>query len=224
MQLMSAINSLMQRDFYLAIRERRELFNPLLFFIIVVSLFPLAITPDTKFLREIAPGVIWVAALLATLLSLDRLFKSDYEDGSLEQLLLSPHPLPALVLGKVITHWLTTSLPLIIVAPLLGMMLHLSKIEIETLMLSLLLGTPVLSLLGAIGSALTVGLRGGGILLSLIILPLYIPVLIFASSSIVAAASGLPIAGYMAILGCFLLLAFIFTPFATAAALRIGQS
>lgn len=198
---------LIQRDFRLAVRAPQELINPLIFFMIVVSLFPLAISPNVKLLQLIAPGVIWVAALLATLLSLDRLFCSDYQDGSLEQLLLSPHPLPVLVIMKIFTHWLLTGLPLIILSPLLGLMLAMPNSAIGALMLSLLIGTPLLSFIGAIGSGLTVGLRGGGLLLTLLVLPLYIPVLIFGSSAVVAAMSGLPYTGHLALLGAFLALA-----------------
>jgi len=224
MILLNAAIQLIKRDFRLAVRAPQELINPLIFFLIVVSLFPLAISPNPKTLQLIGPGVIWVAALLATLLSLDRLFLSDYQDGSLEQLLLSPHPLTVLVSVKVLTHWLLTGLPLIILSPLLGMMLGMPSSAIVALMLSLLIGTPLLSFVGAIGSALTVGLRGGGVLLTLLVLPLYIPVLIFGSSAVVAAMSGLPYVGHLASLGAFLAMAVTLAPLATAAALRICVS
>lgn len=173
-------------------------------------------------LREIAPGVIWIAALLATLLSMERLFRSDFEDGALEHLLLSPHSLPLLVLAKVLAHWLVAGLPLILVAPFLGVLLHLPSEAIGVLPVALLLGTPVLSLIGAIGVGLTVGLRRGGVLLTLLILPLYVPVLIFGSSAVMAATSGLPTSGQLALLGAMLALALTLSPFATAAGLRIS--
>jgi heme exporter protein B len=219
-----AFFSILTRDLTLAYRHRAELINPLLFFIIVVSLFPLAISPESKQLRVIAPGVIWVAALLAAMLSLDNLFRSDFEDGSLEQLALTTHSLPLLVLAKVCAHWLVTGLPLIILAPLLGILLFLPNEAMLTLTLTLALGTPILSLVGAIGVALTVGLRRGGILLSLLVLPLYIPVLIFASNAVIVAGSGFPVAGQLYFLAALLTLSLTLAPFATAAALRISLS
>jgi len=216
--------SILKRDLILAYRHRSELINPLLFFIIVVSLFPLAISPESKELRMIAPGVIWVAALLAAMLSLDNLFRSDFEDGSLEQLALTTHALPLLVLAKVCAHWLVTGLPLILLAPLLGVLLFLPAESMLTLVLTLTLGTPILSLVGAIGVALTVGLRRGGILLSLLVLPLYIPVLIFASNAVTVAGSGFPVAGQLYFLAALLTLSLTLSPFATAAALRISLS
>ncbi len=218
----TAFFGVLRRDLKLGIRKRTELLNPLLFFVLVVSLFPLGVGPGPKMLATIAPGIIWVAALLATLLSMERLFRSDFEDGALEQLLLSPHPLALLVLAKVLAHWLITGLPLILVAPLLGVLLHLPTEAIQTLPLTLLLGTPVLSLIGAIGVALTVALRRGGVLLTLLVLPLYVPVLIFGSAAVAAAADGLPISGQLALLGAMLALALTLSPFATAAGLRIS--
>jgi heme exporter protein B len=220
----TAFFSILKRDLILAYRHRSELINPLLFFIIVVSLFPLAISPESKELRMIAPGVIWVAALLAAMLSLDNLFRSDFEDGSLEQLALTTHALPLLVLAKVCAHWLVTGLPLILLAPLLGVLLFLPAESMLTLVLTLTLGTPILSLVGAIGVALTVGLRRGGILLSLLVLPLYIPVLIFASNAVTVAGSGFPVAGQLYFLAALLTLSLTLSPFATAAALRISLS
>ncbi len=167
---------------------------------------------------------MWVAALLATLLSLDSLFRADFDDGSLEQILLSPQPLFMLVLAKVVAHWSVSGLPLLLLSPILGVMMHLDADAIEMLMLTLLLGTPVLSLLGAIGAALTVGLRVGGVLLSLLILPLYIPVLIFGTGTVEAVSNGLPVSGYLAVLGALLALAATLSPIATAAALRISIS
>ena len=219
---LAAVIGMARRDLKMAIRRRSELLNPLLFFILVVSLFPLGVGPGPQLLQEIAPGVIWVAALLATLLSMERLFRSDFEDGALEQLLLSPHALSLLVLAKVFAHWLVTGLPLILVSPLLGLLLHLPAEGIAALPVTLLLGTPALSLIGAIGVALTVGLRRGGVLLTLLVLPLYVPVLIFGTTAVAAAAAGLPIAGQLALLGALLALALTLAPFATAAGLRIS--
>ena len=218
----AAFVGLLKRDLKLGIRKQSELLNPVFFFVLVVSLFPLGVGPSPKILSEIAPGVIWVAALLATLLSMERLFRSDYDDGSLEQLILSPHPLPLLVMAKITAHWLITGLPLILVSPLLGVLLHLPGEAIRALPLTLLLGTPLLSLLGAIGVGLTVGLRRGGVLLTLLVLPLYIPALIFGSSAIAAASIGLPFNGQLALLGAMLALALTLAPFAVAAGLRIS--
>ncbi len=222
--LAGAFTAVLRRDLLLAFRHRGELANPLLFFVIVTSLFPLGVTPETDILRTMAPGVIWVAALLATLLSLESIFRSDFDDGALEQILLSPHPLPVLVLAKVAAHWLVTGVPIILLGPLLGVLLALPGASLSALFLTLLLGTPVLSLVGAIGVALTVGLRRGGALLSLIILPLYIPLLIFAANAVGAAAAGLPINGQLYFLGALLLLSLSLSPLATAAALRISMS
>lgn len=219
---LKAFTAVLRRDLLLAFRHRAELANPLLFFVIVVSLFPLGITPESAILARIAPGVIWVAALLAALLSLDGLFRSDFEDGSLEQMLLSPHPVSLLVLAKVLAHWLVTGLPLILISPMLGMFMFLPGHATLTLMQTLALGTPVLSLVGAIGMALTVGLRRGGVLLSLLVLPLYIPVLIFGANAVETAAAGLAIAGQLYFLGAVLALSLTLAPVAAAAALRIS--
>lgn len=216
--------ALLRRDLLLAFRHRGELANPLLFFIIVITLFPIGISPQPKTLALIAPGVIWVAALLATLLSLDSLFRSDFEDGTLEQLVLSPHSLSLLVLAKVLAHWLVSGLPLIIISPILAYALFLPTDAYPALLLSLLLGTPILSLIGSIGVALTVGLRRGGMLLSLLILPLYIPILIFAASAVNVAADGFNFSGQLYLLSALLALAITLSPFATAAALRISLS
>ncbi|WP_371374318.1 heme exporter protein CcmB [Thalassotalea aquiviva] len=215
---------ILMRDLTIALRHRDDIVNPLLFFIIVVSLFPLGIGPETNTLTRIAPGIIWVAALLANLLSLDRLFKSDHLDGSLEQMLLSPHPVFVVVLAKVFAHWLITGLPLILVAPLLAVMLHLHELSYGALILTLLLGTPVLSLLGAIGVALTVGIKKGGVLLSLLILPLYIPVLIFATSAIDTAAMNMPYNGQLAIIAALFFGSLTLAPFAVGAALRVSTN
>jgi heme exporter protein B len=221
---LSTFYILLKRDLTLAYRHRAELANPLLFFIIVISLFPLGISPESTALRGIAPGVIWVAALLAAMLSLDSLFRSDFEDGTLEQMALSAHSLPILVLAKVLAHWLVTGLPLILLAPFLGILLFLPENAMLTLIATLALGTPVLSLVGAIGVALTVGLRRGGVLLSLLVLPLYIPVLIFAAGAVNNAAMGFPVVGQLYFLGALLSLSLTLAPFATASALRISLS
>jgi len=214
----------MRREFLLSFRRKSDLANPLIFFLMVATLFPLGVSPEPGFLAQLAPGVVWVAALLATLLSMDALFRSDHEDGSLEQLLLSPRPLFVVVLAKVTAHWCMTGLALTVMAPLLAVMLFLPAEGMPGLMLSLLLGTPTLSLVGAIGAALTVGLKKGGVLISLLVLPLYIPVLIFGSSAVQAAVTGLPLGGYLALLGALLALALALAPLAIAAALRISIS
>jgi len=222
--MLKAFQHLLIRDLRLAFRSRHELANPLIFFVLVVSLFPLAVTPKPELLREMAPGVIWVAALLATLLSLDGLFKQDYDDGSLDQLMLSPNPLMLLVFAKVFAHWLLTGLPLVLISPLLGMLMHVRAEAIPALMATLLLGTPVLSLVGAIGVSLTVAVNRGGVLLSLIVLPLYIPILIFGANAIDVASDGLSIRGQLYFLGAVLVFAISLAPLATAAALRITAS
>ena len=217
-----AVFGLLKRDLLLAFRHRSELVNPLLFFLIVVSLFPLSLEPDPKILATIGAGVIWVAALLATMLSLDAMFRPDFEDGSLEQLVLSPYPATALVLIKVVAHWLITGLPLILMSPLLALLMNLPTEALPALLATLAVGTPVLSLIGAIGVALTVALRRSGVLLSLLVLPLYIPVLIFGASAVGSAAIGLPIAGPITFIGALLALALTLAPFAIASALRIS--
>lgn len=220
--LSSAFWALLKRDLMLAYRHRNELLNPLFFFILVVMLFPLGTSPEKQLLMTMAPGVIWVAALLASMLSLDTLFRADYEDGTLEQILLSPHPLPVLVLAKIIGHWLVTGFPMILLAPLLGVFMYLPGDGIETLMITLVLGTPVLSLIGAIGMALTVGLHRGGMLLSLLVLPLYIPVLIFSANAVGTDMADMAIKGQLYFLAAMLILAITLAPVATAAALRIS--
>ncbi len=218
-----AVLVLLRRDLTLAFRHRSEMFTPLFFFILVTALFPMSIGAEQSLLQNIGPGVIWVAALLAALLSLESLFRSDHEDGSLEQMLLTPQPLSLLVLGKVLAHWLRTGLPLVLLAPLVGFQYYLAGDTLVTMMLALLLGTPVLSLLGAIGAALTLGVRGGGMLLSLLILPLYIPILVYGAGAVAASATqSLPAQPFLLLLGAFLILAMVLTPVATAAALRIS--
>ncbi len=219
-----AFFTLLKRDLQIAIRHKGDIFNPLLFFILVVTLFPLAIGPEPKILSRVAPGIIWVAALLASMLSLERLFKADYVDGSLEQMLLSPQPLALMVLAKMLAHWLLTGVPLILVAPLLAVLLHLDGNSYGALMATLALGTPVLSLLGGIGVALTVGLHKGGVLLSLLILPLYIPVLIFATTAIDAAGLNLPYDGHLAVIAAMLVGSLTLAPFAIGASLRVSTN
>ena len=219
-----AFTLLLRRDLTLAYRHRAEMVNPLLFFILVTSLFPLGIGANPDLLRTAGPGIIWVAALLAALLSLDGIFRSDFDDGTLEQFLLSSHPVSVLVLAKILAHWLITGLPLLVVAPLLGVLLDLPARGIQTLLLTLALGTPVLSLIGAVGVALTVGLRKGGMILSLLVLPLYIPLLIFAANAVDTAAAGLPITAHLSLISALLVLALSLAPLATSAALRISLS
>ncbi|MCL6415542.1 heme exporter protein CcmB [Aestuariirhabdus sp. Z084] len=212
----------LKRDLRLALRSQSDLANPLIFFVMVATLFPLGVTPDKEFLAEIATGIIWVAALLATLLSLDAMFRSDYDDGSLEQLLLSPYPLYLLVLAKVFSHWVVSGLLLTILFPVLAVILFLPWEGYLAMLASLLLGTPLLSLIGAIGAALTVGLKKGGVLLSLLILPLYVPVLIFGTGAVGAAINGMPFSAHLLWLGVFLVMAVTLAPFAIAAALRVS--
>ncbi|RMF13038.1 MAG: heme exporter protein CcmB [Gammaproteobacteria bacterium] len=220
----AAFTAQLRRDLLLSFRRRQDLANPLIFFVIVVSLFPLGVTPDKEFLSQAAAGVIWVAALLATLLSLDGLFRADYEDGALEQMVIAPQPLFMVVLAKTLAHWLVTGLPLLLLSPVLGVMMFLPADATGVLMLSLLIGTPVLSLIGAIGAALTVGLRVGGVLVSLLVLPLYIPVLIFGTGTVQMAINGQPWTGHVALMLAFLALAIGLAPIAASAALRISVS
>ncbi|AMR78525.1 heme exporter protein CcmB [Cupriavidus nantongensis] len=214
--------SVFQSELRLLCRRPAELANPLAFFSVVVSLFPLALGPQSRFLQQAAPGLLWVAALLAVLLSLDSLFRADFEDGSLEQWVLSSHPLAVLALAKVSAHWLCSGLALVVLAPLLALMLGLPVQCLPVLVLSLLLGTPVLSLLGAVGAALTVGLRRGGLLLALLILPLYIPVLILGSGALQSALQDLSVAGHLWWLACLAVLAITLSPLAVAAGLSIS--
>ena len=219
---MSAWMSMLRRDMTLALRRRSDVLTTLIFFVIVVSLFPLGVGPERDMLRAIAPGVIWVAALLASMLALGRMFSSDYMDGTLEQMLLSPQSLPVLVFGKITAHWLSTGLPLVVIAPILALQFDLSPEAIGVLLLSLMLGTPLLSMIGAIGAALTVGLRGGGALVALLVLPLYIPVLIFGAGAVEATMVGLGAQAHLSVLGALLVLCIAFTPWVIAAALRIS--
>ncbi len=219
---MSFFWAAVQRDLLLAFRHRNDIVNPLAFFIMVAVLFPLGVNPEAKFLAQVAPGVIWVAALLASLLSVDGIFRTDFDDGSLEQMLISPQPLFIIILAKVLSHWLISGFLLALISPVLAMMLFLPSSALPALVISLLVGTPTLSLIGAIGAALTVGLRKGGVLISLLVLPLYIPVLIFGAGTVQAAAAGMPITGYLALLIAVLLISLMIAPFAMVAALKIS--
>lgn len=214
--------NIIQRELTIAFRRPAEILNPLWFFLIVITLFPLLMGPNPELLGKIASGIAWVAALLSALLSFERLFRDDYLDGSLEQLMLLPVGLPQVALAKVIAHWLLTGLPLILLSPIAAILLSLETRVWGALVLTLLLGTPILSCLGAIGVALTVGLRKGGTLLSLLILPLFLPVLIFAAAVLEAATINMNYSGQLAIIGAILAITLTFSPFAIAGALRIS--
>ena len=216
-------SAILRRDLLLAFRHRAEIANPVIFFLIVVTLIPLGLTPESSRLAEIAPGILWVMALLASLLSVEGMFQSDYRDGTLEQMIILSQPLYLMVLAKILVHWLVTGLPLTLLAPVLGMMLSLSEAGYVPLILSLLMGTAVLSLVGAIGAALTVALRKGGLLLSLIVMPLYMPALIFGASTVQRAVDGFPVDGSLAVLGALLAFSLLVSPFATAGALRVSM-
>ncbi len=220
--MIASMGTIIRRELLIAFRRQADIFNPLWFFIIVITLFPLSIGPEPNLLARIAAGIVWVAALLSALLSLERLFKDDFQDGALEQAMLMPIPLPVFTLAKVTAHWLLTGLPLIIISPLLAILLSLDFNTWLAVVLTLLVGTPTLSFIGAIGVALTVGLQKGGVLLSLLVLPLYIPVLIFATSAIDAAGLGMAYNGQLAVLGAMLMGAMTLTPFAISAALRVS--
>src|SRR5688500_1133428 len=210
------------RDLTLAWRRRADILSTVFFFIIVVSLFPLGIGPETQLLRSIAPGVIWVAALLASMLSLSRLFANDLQDGTLEQLLLTPQPLFLVVLGKILAHWIVSEIPLVLIAPLVGLQFDLPKETLWILVIGLLIGTPVLSLIGSVGAALTLGLRGGGVLISILVLPRYIPALTFRAGPVDASIMGTDPATHPYLLGACSIMSLIFSPWATAAALKIS--
>ena len=213
----------LNREVLLAWRRPAEIINPLFFFVMVVALFPLGVSPKPELLATLAPGVVWVAALLAVLLSVDGLFRADHECGALEQLLTAPQSLYIPVLAKLVAHWMLTGLPLVLMAPLLGYMLHLPEPAIAVLFVAVLLGTPTLIALGAIGAALTVSLRSGGILLSLLVLPLYVPVLVFGAGVVTYAANGLPVSGILALLAAMMLASLVLAPAAVAAGLRISS-
>jgi heme exporter protein B len=220
--MLVAFGAIVRRDLLLALRRKGDIANPLIFALIVISLFPLGLGPEAGALQILAPGLVWVVALLACLLSLDSMFKSDFEDGSLEQLVLSPQPIYVMAMAKVVAHWLVAGLPVALLSPLLGLMLALPNEGYLALVLSLLIGTMGLSLIGAIGAALTVGLRGGGgLLVALLVLPLYVPILIFGVSAVYAAVQGVAFGGYVAMLGGFTMLALILSPFAIAGGLKI---
>jgi heme exporter protein B len=220
--MLNVFFNVLHRDLLLAMRRRSDVLTTLFFFVIVVSLFPLGVGPEPNLLRTMAPGILWVAALLASMLSLGRLFSMDHLDGTLEQMLLAAEPLGVIVLAKIAAHWLVSGLPLVLMAPVLGLQFDLPQAQLGVLILSLLVGTPILSLVGAIGAALTLGLRGGGVLVSLLVLPLYIPVLIFGAGSVGAEAAGLGAESHVALLGAGLVMAAVLAPWAAAAGLRIS--
>ena len=220
--MLKALLCVVRRDLLLAFRRRSDVLTTLFFFIIVVSLFPLGVGPEQQLLRTMAPGILWVAALLASMLALGRLFSLDHADGTLEQMVLSSEPLTVIVIGKVIAHWLVSGFPLVLLAPVLAVQFDLPASSVAVLFLSLLLGTPVLSLVGSIGAALTLGIRGGGVLVSLLVLPLYVPVLIFGAGAVGAEASGVGATAHLLLLGGALAGAAALTPWATAAGLRIA--
>ena len=220
--MFALIRAVVGRDLRLAMRRQADIVSALFFFIIVVSLFPLGIGLEPDLLRKLAPGVLWVAALLATMLSLPRLFADDHRDGTLEQLALAPQPLGLVVLGKVLAHWLVSGLPLALLAPVLGIQFDLDADALWVLTGALLIGTPALSGIGAIGAALTLGVRGGGVLLSLLVLPLYIPVLIFGAGAVDATVTGMGAQAHLSLLGALALGGLFFAPWATAAALKIS--
>ena len=222
MPMTAVMRSVIARDLTLAWRRRTDVFTSVIFFVIVASLFPLGIGPEPKLLLAIGPGIVWVAALLASMLALSRLFASDYADGTLEQMLLSATPLSVIVIAKVIAHWIAANLPLVLIAPLLGLQFGLPSDALAVLALALALGTPSLSLIGAIGAALTLGLRGGGVLLALLVLPLYAPVLILGSLAVEATTAGLAAQPYLLLLAALSLAALSLSPWAVAAALRIS--
>lgn len=217
---MSAFAQLVARDLRLALRQRADAGMVVLFFVLTASLFPFAVGPESNLLARLAPGVIWVTALLAVLLSLERLFLADYEDGSLELLALAPLPLEATVLAKALAHWLTTGLPLVVAAPLLALLYNMDAAGLPMLVLAMALGSPSLSLIGAVGAALTLGARRGGVLLSLLVLPLVVPVLIFGAGAIDAAINGFPVRPQLMVLGGILLAALALCPWASAASVR----
>jgi heme exporter protein B len=220
--VLASTAGIIARDLRLAFRRKGDVAQVLVFFVIVASLFPLGTGAEPNQLRAMGPGVVWVAALLAALLSLGRLFAADYADGSLEQMMIAAHPLAATVAGKTIAHWLTTGLPLTLLAPLLGVQYDLPPAALGALVASLALGTPVLSLIGGVGAALTLGTRGAAVLLALLVLPLYVPVLVFGAGAVGAALAGLPYGAHLSLLGAFLAFSLVFAPWASCAALRIA--
>jgi heme exporter protein B len=223
LSLIGLLSLVIRRDLVLAMRRRADVLTTLIFFVIVVSLFPLGVGPEMDMLRKMAPGVVWVAALLASMLSLGRMFSADYLDGTLEQMMLVPQSLSVLVLAKILAHWMVSGLPLVIMAPVLGLQFDMSAQALWVLIAALLLGTPILSMIGAVGAALTLGLRGGGALVSLLVLPLCIPVLIFGAGAVEAVVSGTSVGSHLSLLGALLVMALAFTPWITAIALRISM-
>lgn len=222
--LRGAFFALVRRDLLLAFRRRTELLFPVIFLLVVISLFPLGIGPSPQLLARIAPGVIWIAALLATVISLDALFRSDFEDGTLEQFVISGHPLTLIALAKIATHWLVAGLPIVLLSPLLALWMNLPPDSLGVLLLTLLLGTPILSLIGSIGVGLTISLKRGGQLLSLLVFPLYVPILIIATAAVMAASDSLPYTQFLGLLFAGLITSVTLAPFATAAALKISLS
>ena len=220
--LAEAVLATLRRDLLIAYKRKNDLFNPFMFFVLVATLFPIGISPEPEVLGEISAGVLWISALLASLLAMDNLFRADFEDGSLELLMLSPHPLYFLVLAKNVAHWLVSGLPVVLVSPLIAYMLNFPEGAYSTLVLTLLLGTPVLSLLGSIGVALTVGLGSRGLILAVITLPMSVPVLIAGTLTVSQTLEGASLSGYLAIMGAMLVAAFTLAPLASAAALRIS--
>ena len=220
--LAGAVLATLRRDLLIAYKRKNDLFNPFMFFVLVATLFPIGISPEPEVLGEISAGVLWISALLASLLAMDNLFRADFEDGSLELLMLSPHPLYFLVLAKNVAHWLVSGLPVVLVSPLIAYMLNFPEGAYSTLVLTLLLGTPVLSLLGSIGVALTVGLGSRGLILAVITLPMSVPVLIAGTLTVSQTLEGASLSGYLAIMGAMLVAAFTLAPLASAAALRIS--
>lgn len=223
LSVLGLLGLVIKRDLLLAMRRRADVLTTLIFFVMVVSLFPLGVGPEPDMLRKMAGGVLWVAALLASMLSLPRMFSADHIDGTLEQMMLAPQSLTVMVLGKIVAHWMLSGLPLVLIAPVLGLQFDMPAEAIGVLMLALLLGTPVLSMIGAVGAALTLGLRGGGVLVSLLVLPLTIPVLIFGAGAVEAVSGGMDAASNLSLLGAFLLFALVFSPFVASQALRISM-
>lgn len=219
---MTGFLAVLRREWQVALRRKGDVLNVLVFFVVVASLFPLGVGPEPNQLRAMAAGVVWIAALLAALLSLPRLFAADHVDGTLEQMLVAPQPLAIIVLAKIAAHWLTTGLPLAVAAPLIGLQYDLPADVLAILLASLLIGTPVLSLLGAAGAALTLGVRGGGALLGLLVLPLFVPVLVFGAGAVTASLIGINPSAHLSLLGAFLAVSSIVGPWAACAALRVA--
>ena len=219
---MSAFAAVLKRDLVLALRRKNEVITSVFFFVVVAALFPLGIGPEMNTLRLVGPGILWVGALLASMLSLGRMFAADHADGSLEQMALSPHSLSVLVAAKILAHWILSGLPLVLLAPVIGLQFDLSANALWILTLSLLLGTPLLSLIGAVGAALTLGVRGGDVLLTLLVLPLYVPALVFGAGAVQAEISGLGASAHLSILSAMVLVAAVFSPWASSVALRVA--